>query len=150
MADYTNIQMTDEEIAIAINKCYTQHGELAKQATIALLEQNTHAITTLFKASLGIKPIHKYAAGDKVLVRKVQLPSWSCNEEKMVQEGLIFPNADNSDFLYNAEITKIKEWGEYPYALKFTIINKDGEHQKETGSIKEEYISGYQEEWPGE
>jgi ASC-1-like (ASCH) protein len=99
----------------------------------------------LLRAAMGISPNVEYKSGDEIIVNKNALSTWTFDQEKMNEAGIIIND------MMHVKIINIKTFDSYKYVVKYTYIDKaDGETKESTSNIDEYYIQGIAEEFPGD
>ena len=120
-----------------------EYKESMPEVIVGLLENNTHALETILKATMGIVPKMKFKVGDNVSVKAYGVGSWRFDEKEMEDKGY------TSNGYIKANIENISLYAIEPYILRYKYWCKDDQREKiDTYSISESYIVGLAEDYP--
>lgn len=138
------LKIPQEGVVQLLEKVFKEeYKESMPQVLVGVLQDNTHALETIVKASMGIVPKMKYKVGDIVSVKTYGVSSWRFDEAEMEAKGY------TSNGHLKATIEEISLYASDPYKVTYQYWCKDDHKEKsDTYSITEYYIVGLAEEYP--
>ena len=122
------------------------NAKLIVDAIINTCEDEDDALSAVFLASVGIKPVDPaWEIGTKVLVEPKKLNDWSFNKEEMEKREIIKKNLMAVTVVaFNAHKDR--------YTVEYSYIYGDDpenfENRNEVSTVHSRYIQGLEEEWP--
>jgi hypothetical protein len=135
------IEITREEVAQRLKVLFKDEYPNAAEAVTDLLAGNDHAMSVLFKMSLGINLKLKYKKHDQVLIKVNDLATWYFNKDI---------TKNNPDMLYKGmmlvRITKVNKYASEPYEITYTALDDSGDAVVVNQSINEYYIQSLYED----
>ena len=120
-----------------------EYKESMPEVLVGVLHNNTHALETMLKATMGITPKTKYKVGDVISVKSHSLASWKFDDTEMESRGY------TTNGYLKATIKNINVYSIEPYTVEYNCWHKDTQCDiLDTYSISEYNIVGLVEEYP--
>jgi hypothetical protein len=120
-----------------------EYKESMPEVLIGVLHNNTHALETMLKATMGITPKTKYKVGDVISIKSHSVASWKFDDTEMESRGY------TSNGYLKATIKNINIYSIEPYTVDYNYWSKDTQcDTSDTYSIAEYYVVGLAEEYP--
>ena len=134
------IEISNEEIVQRLKLLFKdEYSEDATEVLLGVLSENDHAYGTLFKMSLGIKPVTQYEVGDEVLIEPYSLNSWKFDKEKTIESKYAYKE------LVICKILSVNKYAKEQYKVTFTALDSDDKPVVLNTSVSEESISAVYE-----
>ncbi len=120
-----------------------EYKENMSEVLVGALHNNTHALETILKAIMGVKPKVKYKTGDVISIKSHSVGSWRFDDTEMESRGY------TSNGYLKATIENINVYSLEPYTVSYNYWNKnDQRDDSDTYSLSEYNIVGLAEEYP--
>jgi hypothetical protein len=99
-----------------------------------VFKDNEHALSILFKLSLGIKPVLNYKEKDDVLIKPYDLQSWKFDKQL----------TEKSEFAYKGliicKVVKVNKYAKECYDITYKALKNDNEVIVINQSVSEEIV----------
>jgi hypothetical protein len=99
-----------------------------------VFKDNEHALSILFKLSLGIKPVLNYQEKDDVLIKPYDLQSWKFDKQL----------TEKSEFAYKGliicKVVKVNKYAKECYDITYKALKNDNEVIVINQSVSEEIV----------
>jgi hypothetical protein len=134
------IDITDNEMAQRLKSLFKEeYQDDIVDVLLGALEGNEHALSILFKRSLGIIPVLNYKVKDEILVRGYDLDSWRFDREKTEESEYA------SKGYIICKITDVNKYAFKQYGVTFTAIDEHGKRIVLKNNVNESCIQGIYE-----
>lgn len=134
------IDITDNEMAQRLKSLFKEeYQDDIVEVLLGALEGNEHALSILFKRSLGIIPILNYKVKDEILVKGYDLDSWKFDREKTEESEYA------SKGYVICKITSINKYAFKQYGVTFTALDDQGKRVVLKTNVNEYCIQGIYE-----
>ena len=138
------LKIPQEVVVELIEKVFKEeYKENMSKALVGVLHNNSHALETILKTVMGIKPKTKYKVGDVISIKSHSVGSWRFDDTEMESRGY------TSNGYLKATIENINVYSIEPYTVSYNYWNKDNQRDaSDNYSLSEYNIVGLAEEYP--
>jgi len=134
------IEISNNEMAQRLKSLFKEeYQDDIVEVLLGALEDNEHALSTLFKRSLGIIPKLEYEINNEILVRAYDLDSWRFDREKTEESEYA------SKGYVICKITSTNKYAFKQYGVTFTALDDQGKRVVLKTSVNESCVQGFYE-----
>jgi len=134
------IEINSNEMAQRLKSLFKEeYQDDIVEVLLGALTDNEHALSTLFKRSLGIVPVLEYKINDGILVKGYDLDSWKFDREKTEESEY------SSKGFVICKITSVNKYAYKQYGVTFTAIDDKDKRVVLKTSVSESCIQGFYE-----
>jgi hypothetical protein len=99
----------------------TDKENVVLDAIIGCLEEDTHSMSQLARALLGIRPIMEYSIGDEIMVRLSGVGTWQIDKDLMIQKDMIDTTTFEDESI-KCKVINIKPYKSQPYEVELVTF----------------------------
>tara|TARA_Y100000389_G_C17442968_1_gene509810 strand:+ start:906 stop:1352 length:447 start_codon:yes stop_codon:yes gene_type:complete len=138
------LKIPQEVVVELMKKVFKEeYKENMSEVLVSVLHNNTHALETILKATMGIIPKTKYKVGDIISINCNSVASWRFDETEMESRGY------TSNGHLKVTIESINVYSIEPYTVRYNYWSKDEQRDvSDTYNLNEYSVIGLAEEYP--
>lgn len=129
------IEISNIEIIQRVRTLFKDdYGDEVMEVIEEVFKDNEHALSILFKLSLGIKPVLNYKEKDDVLIKAYDLQSWKFDRELTIESEFAHKG------LIICKVVKVNKYAKECYDITYKALKNDNEVIVINQSVSEDVV----------